>query len=339
MTAGQSWDIAALRELHLRMLQGIRGQLLSTSAEEAAAVAGVKGGDVIYRIDQKGEDLLVEFCEEQAREVPFLLIAEGITESGERMFPAHADPAEAVFRVIVDPIDGTRGLMYNKRSAWVLTGVAPNRGPQTGLRDIAWAMMTELPTTRARYADQLWAAQGTGAAGVTYDLVGDTPTEAGPAAIAPSRAADLRHGFAALSKFFPGGKEATARLEEALFLALLGPPTDGTPQVFDDQYISNGGQLYELITGRDRFTADLRSLILPRVNPQGAPLLCPHPYDLCTELIAREAGVVITRPDGGPLDAPLSVHDNVGWVGYANQTLRDQVEPTLHRLLREHGFA
>ena len=37
MTAGHPWDIAALRELHLRMLQGIRGQLLSTSAEEAWA--------------------------------------------------------------------------------------------------------------------------------------------------------------------------------------------------------------------------------------------------------------------------------------------------------------
>ena len=30
--------------------------------------------------------------------------------------------------IIVDPIDGTRGLMYQKRSAWILTGVAPNRG-------------------------------------------------------------------------------------------------------------------------------------------------------------------------------------------------------------------
>ena len=38
------------------------------------------------------------------------------------------------WRVIVDPIDGTRGLMYQKRSAWILTGVAPNRGPGTSLR-------------------------------------------------------------------------------------------------------------------------------------------------------------------------------------------------------------
>ncbi|HEU4752883.1 MAG TPA: inositol monophosphatase [Armatimonadota bacterium] len=335
-----AWDLPALRELHLRMLQGIREQLLRSSTEEAAAVAGVQGGDVIYRIDQKGEELLVEFCEEQARRAPFLLIAEGVTESGERMFPAGADPAEARYRVIVDPIDGTRGLMYNKRSAWVLTGVAPDRGPETSLRDIERAMMTELPTTRGRYADQLWAERGRGASGITYDLAGDAPREAGRVVLAPSRATDLRHGFATLTKFFPGGKAETARLEEALFHELLGPPAGGIPQVFDDQYISNGGQLYELMTGHDRFTADLRPLILPRACAgEAAARLCPHPYDLCTELIAREAGVVVTGPHGGPLDAPLSVHHNVGWVGYANPALRSRIEPVLQRLLREFGFA
>jgi hypothetical protein len=30
--------------------------------------------------------------------------------------------------MIVDPIDGTRNIMYNKRSAWILSGIAPNTG-------------------------------------------------------------------------------------------------------------------------------------------------------------------------------------------------------------------
>ena len=44
------------------------------------------------------------------------------------VLPEGTPEADAVWRVIVDPIDGTRGLMYQKRSAWILTGVAPNRG-------------------------------------------------------------------------------------------------------------------------------------------------------------------------------------------------------------------
>jgi hypothetical protein len=197
--------------------------------------------------------------------------------------------------------------------------------------------MTEVPTTRARYADQLWAAVGGGAAGLTFDLAEDELKTARPARISPSRAADLRHAFASFCKYFPGGKELTSRVEEALMRELVGPSKDGTPLVFEDQYISSGGQIYELLIGHDRMIADLRPLILPRSNP-GEPLLCAHPYDLCTELIAREAGVVITGPAGEPLDAPLDVHHPVPWIGYANESLRRTIEPVLQRLLREHGL-
>jgi len=30
-----------------------------------------------------------------------------------------------------------------------------------------------------------------------------------------------------------------------------------SPQVFDDEYIASGGQLYELMVGHDRFLADV----------------------------------------------------------------------------------
>src|SRR2546426_8918997 len=47
---------------------------------------------------------------------------------------------ECRWRLLVDPIDGTRGLMYQKGSAWNLTGVAPDRGAATPLRDIVLAV-------------------------------------------------------------------------------------------------------------------------------------------------------------------------------------------------------
>ena len=63
-------------------------------------------------------------------------------------YPSGADETSADWRIIVDPIDGTRGLMYQKRSAWILTGVAPNRGPGTSLSDIELAVQTEIPLVK-----------------------------------------------------------------------------------------------------------------------------------------------------------------------------------------------
>ena len=110
-------------------------------------------------------------------------------------------------------------------------------------------------------------------------------------------------------------------------------------QCFDDQYISTGGQFYELIVGHDRFNADLRPLMQKVLARRGWALgICCHPYDVCTELIAREAGVIITTPYGASLDARLSVDGDVAWVGYANGSIRREIEPLLQAALRERGL-
>jgi hypothetical protein len=93
--------------------------------------------------------------------------------------------------------------------------------------------------------------------------------------------------------------------------------------------------LYELITGRDRFNADLRPLAHSRLHGQSETRLCCHPYDVCTELIARECGVIVTDEAGNLLHAPLDVHSPVTWIGYANSTIQQQIEPTLLKLLQE----
>ncbi len=90
------------------------------------------------------------------------------------------------------------------------------------------------------------------------------------------------------------------------------------------------------MAGHDRFIADLRPLFEQR--RAGGPALCCHPYDLCTELIARELGVIVTNAEGGPLDAPLDVASDVSWVGYANAQLRHTVEPVLRQSLRARGW-
>ena len=47
-------------------------------------------------------------------------------------------------------------------------------------------------------------------------------------------------------------------------------------------------------------------------------------------------GVIITGADGRDLDAPLDLTTPVAWVGYANQMLKELVEPHLRAALRRH---
>jgi hypothetical protein len=115
----------------------------------------------------------------------------------------------------------------------------------------------------------------------------------------------------------------------------LGPHASGKAHCFEDQYASTGGQLYELMAGRDRFIADLRPLLRPVLAERGLPpaLTC-HPYDICCALIAEESGVIVTDAAGQRLDAPLNVEAEVAWAGYANAHIRAQIEPLLRQELR-----
>src|ERR1051326_3681102 len=151
-----------------------------------------------------------------------------------------------------------------------------------------------------------------------------------PLPLRRSSATTIAHGFATVVRFFPGAREVLGAIDDEVVDALV-EPQPGRAASFEDQYACSGGQLYELIAGHDRFVADLRPLVK-------AHSLCCHPYDLCTELIAREAGVVVTDPAGRPLDAPLDVTSDVAWVGYANETLRRTIEPVLQAALRRRGL-
>lgn len=323
--------IRRVRALHEEIRSEVRAQLLQHSAEWLAHATESAEGDTQFRIDVRVEQLLLQFCQQWAQEVPFVLVAEGIAEDGWMVLPQGTSDSEAQFIMVADPIDGTRMIMYDKRSAWCLTGIAPNRGRQTTLADIEIAVQTELPTTRQNLADTLWAVRGEGAFGERHNLLDGSTTSFRPK---PSSATDLRYGFAGIANFFPDGKAWLAALEENLYRQLGSMDVRGNPLVFADQYLSTGGQIYELTVGHDRFIADLRPVAFRRLGYSAFPL-CAHPYDICTELIAREAGAIITDEHGQPLRTPLDIREPVAWVGYANPALRAWIEPVLLKLL--HG--
>ena len=333
-------DARHLVEAVLRVQAGIRDAVVAACEKadvlELSRIAADDEGDTLYAVDRVAEETLaLALAAEPAFGGPIVLIAEGLP-GGQRMVPEGASEDDALWRVIVDPVDGTRGLMYQKRSAWVLTGVAPNRGPATGLRDVVLAAQTEIPLVKQHLSDQVWAVRGGGASACRHDRLSGTSR---PLALRPSRARTIAHGFATVSRFFPGARDELAAIDEQIVRSALGPVRPGKAHCFEDQYICSGGQLYELMAGHDRFVADLRPLAEQILARRGLALgLCAHPYDLCTELVARELGVVVTDAAGQPLDAPLSVDGDLSWVGYANDEIRREIEPHLQQALRERGL-
>jgi fructose-1,6-bisphosphatase/inositol monophosphatase family enzyme len=328
--------LSPLRELHERIRGGVVEACERASINELAKVVSEDEGDTIFALDRVSEELLIDFFErEVAPFTPVLLIAEGLS-GGQIALPRGTADADIRWRIIVDPIDGTRGLMYQKRSGWILTGVAPNRGPHANLNDIELALQTEIPLVKQHLSDTLWALRGEGANAERFNrLTGEHSSFE----LRPSTAENIAQGYSQIVRFFPGVRDVLAAIDDEIVMGAVGPAQSGKAQCFEDQYTSSGGQLYELMAGHDRFTADLRAQLGPVTTERElSRLLCCHPYDLCTELIAREAGVIITDVAGGPLKAELAVEPDVSWVGYANEHIRAVVEPLLQAALQKRGL-
>ncbi|HEX4948026.1 MAG TPA: inositol monophosphatase family protein [Blastocatellia bacterium] len=334
-------DYQQIKDRLLRVGELVRDHVLlelrQQSSDTLSAVAFHSAADTIYEIDRSVETILLPALQEHlAPLVSFVLICEGVNDEQPLPFPANCAIDDCELRLIVDPIDGTRPIMYNKRSAWVLMGVAPNRGDATTLADIELAVQVELPTSRAAVADSLWAIRGQGAFGETVNLQTSERVLFRPQ---PSRASSIRGGFAMLANFFPIGKDVLASIEQDLAVELFGDLSDNKTALFTDQYLSSGGQLYELMMGHDRMLADVRSRLYDQFARAGkATGHSCHPYDICTALIAEEAGVIVTDGRGQPLAAPMNTTADVSWIGYANPAIRDEVEPVLQALLERYGL-
>ncbi len=321
--------ITQLRVLQADIRSSLRAHMRSQEIAVWSRSVRDDSGDTIFGIDVQAEEILIEHCQEWGKTQHFVLIAEGLEPGGIQFGqPGRGGPP---FRLLVDPIDGTRGLMFDKRSAWCLMGLAPERGNRTRLQEVELAVMTELPTTRQSTSDVLWAIAGQGAHGERHDLSTGSPR---PLTLVPSQATTLRHGFATVTNFFQGGKELIARLEEAILLRALGPWNPEKAEVYCDQYISSGGQLAEVTLGRDRFVLDVRPLVHKKLGVKSS-LAC-RPYDIVTWRIAQEAGCVVCDPFGQPLDAPLDTTTNMAFACYANKQLAAQLIPIVREEVLRH---
>ena len=324
------------RKLLCALQVELRDKLIAARAKGGksfAKIAAVTAADTIYQVDKISEAAILAWFEKNwPRAWPVELVMEGIEDGEIVTFPRGTPVAKTLFKCILDPIDGTRNLMYDKRSAWAMAAIAPQRGAKTHLGDIVVAAMTELPTSKQWRGDQLSAVRGRGVVAEAHNLLTGRRQ---PLALRPSRARNFEHGFASIARFFPEGKALLGKLEEDLWrqLGVLGKK--GGQLVFDDQYISTGGQIYELAIGHDRMLGDLRPPAYAKLG-LGSASLCCHPYDICTALILQEAGGIVEAPDGKPLRALLDTTSPIAWMGYANPTLARTVRPVLQRLMRKY---
>ncbi len=330
-----------LLPLLLELSDLIRTRVLAILGEvpvhERSRSTGHCGADVIYWIDREIESIICDVLQREASNLGgVVLIAEGIGENGLSIFTESGRDADCAWRLIMDPIDGTRPIMMDKRSAWFLAGVAPNRGQETRLREIECAVQAELPTSRAGCADDFVAVRAKGVQALRHEIAGGAMVDSAPTPWSPQpwQGPELRGGFAQLMRFCSPGREHLAAIEEKMLASLYPDAEEGEILSFEDQYAATGGQLIELLCGRDRFTADVRAALFASRHFRGKRTghVC-HPYDLAGFLVAEEAGVEITDLSGNPLDGPLDTLTGMNWAGYANPRIRSEVEPVFLREL------
>lgn len=297
-----------------------------------ADIATQTEADTIFKVDEITENLIISWLETHwPADAPIELIIEG-THNG-ITFP-HGTPKDAtLWKLIIDPIDGTRGLMYDKRPAWILTGLAPKMTPVTTLSHITHAVMAEIPTSKQTLIDTYTATRlnaSISTQAYRTDIRSNKKWDLHPR---PYRHSSIQHHtFASFAKFFPAGRILTSQVEETLWSRLL-PHTPHPTTIFDDQYISTGGQLSEIIQGHDAFIADIRPLIHNQLKiPE---TLSTHPYDLCTLLIAQGYGCIVETPMGNPIEAPLDTTTPIAWIAYGNKHLAETIRPILIDILHE----
>lgn len=316
---------------HLRALAtSIRASVREAAMKREHASRPLRqgAGDLTYAIDEGTELAATRWMEALGRSEAFSLFTE---DEGWR----HAGTPQASFahggpRIVLDPIDGTRNLMLDLRSAWTEVAWCASGPGEPRSTEVVASLLSELPDERAgRY--RLLEAGPTGSATVELRSVDDDELIAREDLVSDPDDDQLEHRVLSFFRYEPRWRPRIARIEADFFELLAVHESIDPRHCFDDQYISNAGQLALLALGQYRFVCDLRAFLAER---HGEAAVTSKPYDLAGALhLARAAGCVVEAPDGRPLDFPLDARTPVSYVGYANESIARRLRPHLLRAL------
>lgn len=328
--------VARCAELCDAVRAAARAALCEDGLEQRTRAVRSGAGDVTYGLDERCEAAVEAWFERTARERPLSLLTEDTGWRHRGPGPRGAlGPARELdgfdhggARLALDPVDGTRGLMFDLRSAWTVVSLAgPGRGTPR-LEDLEHGALWELPDSRAARFRILSAVRGGACRLEERELAGGAvrATE-----LSVDGDARCERGFFPFFRYEPAWRPELARLEAEFFARLERHEGAALRHVFDDQYICNAGQLALLGLGTYRMIADLRAWLAAR---SGARTTTSKPYDVAGAiLVARAAGCVVEAPEGGDLSFELDTHTPVSFVGWANPATARRLAPHLRAVL------
>jgi len=117
--------------------RGVAKTLRRESTGELSRTMRQSLSDVIFKVDEVAEEIITDYLKSSPWRLE--LLAEGIGESEKTNY----GPGEKVeWQLLCDPIDGSRGLMYGKRSAFFLICAAPPQSCSISAAEVA--VMSEI---------------------------------------------------------------------------------------------------------------------------------------------------------------------------------------------------
>jgi fructose-1,6-bisphosphatase/inositol monophosphatase family enzyme len=292
-------------------------------------------GDVTYAIDELVERTIELWFDAAAREQPLSLLTEdtgwrhrgpdGAGGARELAGFDHGGP-----RIALDPIDGTRNVMADLRSAWTVVSFAPPSCGAPRLSDVTLGIVSEIPDSRAARFRVFETHSPERCDFALRELDGGRLVRGGELRVDSDARVD--RGYFSFFRYAPDQRPAIARVEAEFFERLRAREGADLRHVFDDQYISNAGQLALLALGTYRMIADLRGFVARRA---GTRTITSKPYDVAGAIAcARAAGCVVEGPLGTQLDFELDVTTPVDFVGFANRATAERVRPHLDDALK-----
>jgi hypothetical protein len=318
----------------------VREALERERLQEIARPVGQGAGDVTFGLDAVCEEAIGEWLLEQARMGALSLLTE---DAGWR----HLGPAEGAGpgeepvelagfdhggpRIAVDPIDGTRNLMHDLRSAWCVISLAgPGAGaPRFG--DLAYGLVSEIPDSRAARYRVLEAVAGGGCTAGLRGLGDDLVVSDGALFVDDDDRVD--GGFFPFFAFHPDMRVQATDLAARFFERIAAQEGARPQDCYDDQLISSGGQLALVALGSYRMVVEARHHL---ASLRGRPTQTCKPYDMAgAALCAREAGCVVTGIDGTPLDFPIDTETPVDFVAFHNEGTGARLWPHLATVLED----
>jgi fructose-1,6-bisphosphatase/inositol monophosphatase family enzyme len=330
--------------------QALRGLCDKVRSEARAAVAAAVehgdldlvaravrqgAGDVTYAVDARVEAAIERWSEACARTQSLSLLTE---DTGWRhMGPDGRGGVRALNgfdhggpRIALDPIDGTRNLMCDLRSAWTVVSFAPPGSAAPRLGEVSWGMVSEIPDSRGARFRRLSARTGSACELEERELGDGRLVRA--RTLTAGEDARVDHGYFPIFRYSPDQRPALAAIEADFTERLRVHEGANLRHFFDDQYISNAGQLVLLSIGTYRMIADVRGWLATRM---GHSTVNSHPYDVAGAIVcARAAGCVVEGPLGAALDFELDVTTPVDFCGFANPATARRIRPHLEAAMR-----